>query len=383
MKVKGCRILSVLLCVVFVLSAVKLAGAASTLSPTYTISSVSGKMAYDSGLGAVCVQWGIDWSVVSVVSDSNNSVAGSGVYTSEAYGYNGGLVYDSGKGLLFAASGDARSNEAGPPVFAVISDSNDSAVAAGINSGSFGNSAYNFPYEPTRMAYDSGKGEIFIIDPGAYGSGTVYVMNDSSYTISASIGGVGNSGGDLVYDSGRGEIFVANEGSNTVSVISDSNNTVVANVTVGSSPYGVAYDSAKSEVFVFNEGGNTVSVINDTSDMVIANVTGVTATPFSTIAYDSGTGMVFAGNAVISDTTNSIIAQLPAGLGDMVYDSGKGEIFAATSSGTDVFSNSSIPEFGSAGLLAAAVVATAITICAVALARRKSMRAQAYWRIAF
>lgn len=93
--------------------------------------------------------------------------------------------------------------------------------------------------------------------------------------------------------------------------------------------------------------------------------------------------MVFAGNAVISDTTNSIIAQLPAGLGDMVYDSGKGEIFAATSSGTDVFSNSSIPEFGSAGLLAAAVVATAITICAVALARRKSMRAQAYWRIAF
>jgi YVTN family beta-propeller protein len=362
--------LSLLLLAVFVLSAVRLVGATSTLSPTYTISGVAGKMAYDSGLGAVFVQWGSDWSVVSVVSDSNNSVVGSGVYTTEAYGYNGGLVYDSGKGLIFAASGDARSNEAGPPVFAVISDNNDSAVAAGINAGDFGNSAYNFPYEPTRMAYDSGKNEVFIIDPGSYGSGTVYVMNDSTYTIFASIGGVGNSGGDLAYDSGKGEIFVANEGSNTVS-----NNTVVANVTVGSSPYGIAYDSAKSEVFVFNEGDNTVSVINDTSDTVIANVTGVTATPFSTIAYDSGTGMVFAGNAVISDNTNSIVAQLPAGLGDMIYDSGKGEIFAASSSNTLVFSNSSIPEYSSIGLFAAATTITAMTIFVIAIARKKPKQA--------
>jgi YVTN family beta-propeller protein len=372
MKAKGCRILSVLLCAVFVLSAVKLAGATSTLSPTYTISGVSGNMAYDSGLGAVCVQWGIEYGVVSVILDSNNTVIAN-VTTVQTNGQNNGLVYDSGKGEIFASSGDGYNLETGlPPTITVIPDSNDSAVATTINAGSFGNSAYNFPYEPTRMAYDSGKNEIFIVDPGAYGSGTVYVMNDSTYTLFASIGGVGNSGGDLVYDSGRGEIFVANEGSNTVSIISDSNNTVVANVTVGSSPYGMAYDSSKGEVFVFNEGDNTVSVINDTSDTVIANVTGVTATPFSTIAYDAGTGMVFAGNAVISDSSNSIIAQLPAGLGDMVYDSGKGEIFAATISGTDVFSNSSIPEYGSTGLLAAAVAATAITICAVAITRRKS-----------
>jgi YVTN family beta-propeller protein len=221
------------------------------------------------------------------------------------------------------------------------------------------------------MAYDSGKGEIFIVDPGRYNHGTVYIMNDSTYTILASVGGVGNSGGDLAYDSSKGEIFVANEGSNTVSVISDTNNTIVANVTVGSSPYGIAYDSNKGEVFAFNEGDNTVSVINDTTNAVIANVTGVTAIPFSTIAYDSGAGLVFAGNAVISDTSNSIIAQLPAGLGDMLYDPGRGEIFATSSSNIEVFSNSSIPEYGSTGLFAGAVTIAAMTICAVAIARRK------------
>src|SRR6267143_1660748 len=67
----------------------------------------------------------------------------------------------------------------------------------------------------------------------------------------------------LAYDSGKGEVFVANYGAGTVSVISDSSNTVVATVGVGATPQGVAYDSGKGEVFVANSGDNTVSVIQD------------------------------------------------------------------------------------------------------------------------
>jgi len=51
--------------------------------------------------------------------------------------------------------------------------------------------------------------------------------------------------------------------SNTVSVISDATNSVVATVNVGSSPDGAAYDSGQGEVFVANFGSNTVSVISD------------------------------------------------------------------------------------------------------------------------
>src|SRR5438128_1114719 len=63
---------------------------------------------------------------------------------------------------------------------------------------------------------------------------------------------VGSNPVGVAYDSGKGEIFVTIPGPDTVSVISDSTNTVVATVPVGSFPNGVAYDSAKGEVFVAN-----------------------------------------------------------------------------------------------------------------------------------
>src|SRR5256712_779603 len=67
----------------------------------------------------------------------------------------------------------------------------------------------------------------------------------------------------VAYDSGKGEVFVTDKGSNAVSVISDTTNAVVASIPVGSSPFGVAYDSAKGEVFVANQGSGTVTVISD------------------------------------------------------------------------------------------------------------------------
>ena len=47
---------------------------------------------------------------------------------------------------------------------------------------------------------------------------------------------------------------------------------VVATVPVGGQPSGVAYDSAKGEVLEVNGGLSTVSVISDTSDAVVANI---------------------------------------------------------------------------------------------------------------
>jgi DNA-binding beta-propeller fold protein YncE len=93
---------------------------------------------------------------------------------------------------------------------------------------------------------------------------------------------VGNLPGAVAYDSGKGEIFVANEGvvagTSTISVISDSNNTAVATIPV-EAPFGVAYDSGKSKIFVTNTLfepsllnpttnfiSNTVSVISDSSN---------------------------------------------------------------------------------------------------------------------
>ncbi len=59
---------------------------------------------------------------------------------------------------------------------------------------------------------------------------------------------VGTAPYGVAYDSGKGEIFVTNLGADSVSVISDSTNAVVATVTVGNYPDSVAYDSGKGEI---------------------------------------------------------------------------------------------------------------------------------------
>ncbi len=76
----------------------------------------------------------------------------------------------------------------------------------------------------------------------------------------------------------------------TVDVISDSTNAVVANITTeyaagAGVAYGVAYDSGKGEIFVTHAGVNTVTVISDTTNTVVANVP-VGNTP-EDLAYDS------------------------------------------------------------------------------------------------
>ena len=48
-------------------------------------------------------------------------------------------------------------------------------------------------------------------------------------------------------------------------MISDSNNTVIANVTVENQPQGIGYDSGKGEIFVTYSESHRVSVISDSS----------------------------------------------------------------------------------------------------------------------
>jgi YVTN family beta-propeller protein len=186
---------------------------------------------------------------------------------------------------------------------------------------------------PWGVAYDSGKGEIFVVNSAA---GTVLVLSDSNYALVETIA-VGKSPYRDIYDSGKSEIFVANYGANSVSIISDKTNSVVATVPVGASPSSFAYDSGKGEIFVANSGDVTVSVISDSTNTVVATVT-VGSRPFD-LDYDSAKGEVFVANAysrsvsVISDSSNQVVATISVGSGPLgvAYDSAKGEIFVANS----------------------------------------------------
>jgi len=74
----------------------------------------------------------------------------------------------------------------------------------------------------------------------------------------------------LAYDPSNGEVFVANSEDNTVTVISDSTDSVLATVPAGSGPFALAYDSSKGEVFVADVDDNTVLVIEPPSNSTTA-----------------------------------------------------------------------------------------------------------------
>ena len=233
-----------------------------------------------------------------------------------------GVAYDSGKGEVFVTDSNCPSYPpCGQGNVSVISDGTNKVVAT-IPVGSW----------PGGVAYDSGKGEVFVAN---FGSNNVSVISDASIRVVATIP-VGIDPSGVAYDSGKGEVFVTSE-YNSVSVISDATNKVVATIPVEGGPDGVAYDSGKGEVFVTNGNYNTVSVISGTSNSVVATIP-VGSYPWS-VAYDSGKGEVFVANqvsnnvSVISDATNKVVTTIGVGTepDGVAYDSGKGEVFVINS----------------------------------------------------
>lgn len=115
-------------------------------------------------------------------------------------------------------------------------------------------------------------------------------------------------------------IYVGNAGSNTVSVVDGSTNTILTNVTVGFTPVALAIDTNAKMVYVANINSNTVSVINATTNTVVATipVSGVSPTG---IGVDSNLKKVYVANAISgtvsvidvlhgSPTENSVISTI-------------------------------------------------------------------------
>ena len=245
---------------------------------------------------------------------------------------------------------------------------------------------------PNGIAYDSAKGEIFVAN---WGSNTVSVISDDSDSMVATVPMGTNILGaphpiGVTYDPAKGEVDVVNSypdtsGYGSVSVISDSNNTILDSITVGGYPIYTAYDSAKGEIFVTNSEDNFISVISDSTYVVVANI----AFPFNEaygswgIAYDSADGQVFIANQrgtvyVLSDSLNALVEAAPLGnnLGSdcIAYDAAKGEMFVTNGNNTvSVLSvspiastSSAVPEFSTEVFILVLLVIVVVSVCAVA-----------------
>ena len=306
--------------------------------PPYLVGVNAGYLAYDSSMGEIFSTNGVAANTVSVISDSTNAVVANVTVGDDPLG----IAYDAGKGEMFVVDHGAYADNGNPAsTVSVISDSTNTVVA----SIPIGNNAQS------GIAYDAGKGDVFVANLG----GGVSVISDSSNTVVATIN-VGTDPYGVAYDSAKGEIFVSNEQDSSVSVISDSTNAVVATVT-GSirGPEGLAYDSAKGEVFVADYPASSFSVISDKTNAVVTTVAMDQVDPYSgnpgEVSYNSATGNVFISCAgavqMVSDTNNEVVGYIRiVGLG-FTHDSGKGEEFMSGNGVISILSDSSSPSSSS------------------------------------
>ena len=112
-------------------------------------------------------------------------------------------------------------------------------------------------------------------------------------------------------------------------------------VPVGDYPYGLAYDPVNQELYVTNFGSNDISIINTTSNSVVSTI----PMPYGIeqIVADSTTGNVFVGDATstifeISGFSDKVVANITPVQGDApqvdAYDPANGDLYAL-----EIFSN--------------------------------------------
>src|ERR1035437_1245398 len=103
-----------------------------------------------------------------------------------------------------------------------------------------------------------------------YGSNNVSVINLTTNTVTGTIP-VGANPDAIAISPDGSKAYVANYDVNgTVSVINTATNTVIATITVGTDPYAVAVSPDGSQVYVSNWSDGTLSVINAATNTVSA-----------------------------------------------------------------------------------------------------------------
>jgi len=304
---------------------------ASTTSfvATVTVQDGAAGIAYDSGLGEVFVS-NAQSENVSVISAATNSVVAT-VYL--PVGVPESMVYDSGQHEVFVLNDQYDLYHTN---VTVISDATNTVVAT-----------IAAQYGAISLAYDSGKGEVFVGSDiyGAGGTCNVTVINDTTNSIVATID-VGIDPKGIAYVPSLGELYVTNTGSNNVSVISDATNAVTAtvpldcnpNVPVDCYPEYPVNDPGQGEVWFYGGfPGYVIAISTSTHDVAPAAWLTFASRYFAYASANQEEYLVDPVGyvAVVSDLTDHLVAEIPAGAGiyQAAYDSGKGEVWVTNNGG--------------------------------------------------
>ena len=396
MKVKIWKLLGLLSIVIFMLS---IAGSVHAASLTTTITTGVGPIGvvYDPAMHEIFVDnyYGGD---IQVISDSTNQQVADVTALTQYAGAPFNLAYDSVKGEIWVAdaTGAYAISDATNTIVANVSDTNGLELAAfdpktgevfmsyngniAVISDSTNTIIANITQSVTGMVDDSAKSEIFAAT-GSEGSAVVNVISANTNAVTTTIP-ISSAPDYLAYDSGKGEIFVAgsvldsNTGLHTynIQVISDSTNKVVATIDLPTSVTlgDMAYNSNKGEIYINDL--TSVAIISDSTKNVVGTVdtNGTnTYTGSNGIAYDSGTSTIYAIND--GGSTEGFMGSL-AVISDPSSGTSNPTSTPTSSTGTSTSTSSTptpkVPEFSNVALISVAAAIVAVTFCTVALTMR-------------
>ncbi len=274
--------------------------------------------AFDSYNGEIYVP-NADNGSVSVISGTTNSVIATIP-----------VGHDPGEAVSDPSNGDVY-----------VPLTNDSLVILSGNSNTV-IASVSLPGSPIGPPlFDSATGNIYVTTSGSK-QNVESVVSGASNAIIANVT-VGTDPSFPMLDPTNGNIYVPNYGNpdfypGTVSVISTTNNSLVATITVGFGPTTPALDSLDGRVYIADSalGGlsgplgalpKSISVISETANAVIANVTvSCSAEP---AVFDSANGDVYSPCgpyeplSVVASATESVVAtvrMLPQGIGIAAAD---------------------------------------------------------------
>jgi len=325
MKVKIWKVLGLLSIVIFMLS---IAGSVHSASLTTTITTgvTPVGVVYDPVMHEifVCNYVGGD---IQVISDSTNQQVADITALTQYAGPPYNMAYDSGKGEIWVAdaTGAYAISDATNQVVANVTDTNGLDLAA----------------------FDPKTGEVFM----SY-NGVIAVISDTTNTIISSLT---QSVTSIVDDSAKSEIFAAqntgDQGSSSIYVISANTNAVTNTVPVSGTPDYLVYDSGKGEIFVGgsvfdSKQGTTnsiVQIISDSTNKVVATINLPTTVNLGAMAYNPNKGEIYmndgASVAIISDKTNDVVGTVntngyASSSDGIAYDSGTSTVYAINNPGS-------------------------------------------------
>jgi DNA-binding beta-propeller fold protein YncE len=247
-------------------------------------------VAYDSGQGEVYVVSNVGGSI-SVISDKTNNVIAT--VTGLTYSPND-IVYDSGMKKLFVAESQNGSNNGAVDV---IDDISHTVIKTIPTKGA-----------GTVIVCDAATGELFTPGDGQ----NIYAISDSTYDVTTIP--LASYPGPAAYDPAKGEIFVSLPVGETLvsgfAIIKEGNNTVTKTVTTSHPGY-FAYNSVKGEMYT-ETANNTISIITDSGTTVIANLS-LSQISTGPMAYDTSLGKLFVINrAYQGPSVNTVSVITPA-----------------------------------------------------------------------